>query len=217
MKVYQIYLVDDHSIFLKGLTLLLNEVPEFKVIGEASNGEDFLRDIEQVQPDVVLMDIRMPGMNGIEATRKALENHPSLNIIALTMFGEQKYYKLMAEAGAKGFMQKDIKKEELIEAIKRVTEGESYFSQQVMNELAKNSGNGEKEDILEIMGEKLTDREYEVLKYLVQGLSAPEIAEKMFISPRTVEGHRANLIGKTGTKNVVELVIFAIRYHLVSL
>ncbi len=217
MKIYQIYLVDDHSIFLKGLSLLLNEVPDFKVIGEASNGKDFLRDLDQIQPDVVLMDIRMPDMNGIEATRKALEKYPSLNIIALTMFGEQKYYKLMAEAGARGFMQKDIKKEELIEAIKKVTEGEYYFSQQVMNELVSHSGNGKTEDIMETMGEKLTDREYEVLKYLVKGLSAPEIAEKMFISHRTVEGHRANLISKTGTKNVIELVIFAIRYHLISL
>ena len=133
------------------------------------------------------------------------------------MFGEQKYYKLMAEAGARGFMRKDIKKDELIEAIKRVTEGEPYFSQQVMNELFINSGNSKTEDIMETMGEKLTDREYEVLVYLVKGLSAPEIAEKMFISHRTVEGHRANLISKTGTKNVIELVIFAIRYDLVSI
>jgi DNA-binding NarL/FixJ family response regulator len=217
MKIYQIYLVDDHSIFLKGLTLLLNEVPEFKVIGEAGNGGDFLHDLDHLQPDVVLMDIRMPGMNGIEATRKALEKYPDLNIIALTMFGEQKYYKLMAEAGARGFMQKDIRKEELIEAIKRVTEGESFFSQKIISELAVTSGNSDGDDIMEKLGEKLTEREYEVLKYLVNGLSAPEIAEKMFISPRTVEGHRANLISKTGTKNVVDLVIFAIRNKLVTL
>jgi DNA-binding NarL/FixJ family response regulator len=217
MKIYQIYLVDDHSIFLKGLTLLLNEVPEFKVIGEASNGADFLRDLDHLQPDVVLMDIRMPGMNGIEATRLALEKNPSLNIIALTMFGERKYYKLMAEAGARGFMQKDIRKEELIEAIKSVTEGESYFTQQVINELASSSIDGEADDIMATMGEKLTEREHEVLKYLVQGLSAPEIAEKMSISPRTVEGHRANLIAKTGTKNVVELVIFAVRHRLIAI
>ena len=216
MNIVQIYLVDDHSIFLKGLTLLLNELPEFKVIGEAANGMDFLQDLDRVQPDVVLMDIRMPVMNGIEATRKAIEKYPSMKIIALTMFGEHKYYKLMAEAGARGFMQKDIKKEELVEAIKRVTAGESYFSLQVMNELVIKSENGRIENFMETLGEKLTEREVEVLEYLVKGLSAPEIAEKMFISPRTVEGHRANLISKTGTKNVIDLVIFAIRYRLVS-
>jgi len=217
MRIYQIYLVDDHSIFLKGLTLLLNEVPEFKVIGEASDGEDFLNDLQNVQPDVVLMDIRMPGTNGIEATRRAIEKYPSLNIIALTMFGEKKYYKLMAEAGAKGFMQKDIRKEELIEAIKGVTEGEYYFTKQVRTELANSLDYSEIENVMAKLGENLTDRELEVLNYLVKGLSSPEIAELMSISPRTVEGHRANLISKTGTKNVVELVIFAIRHHLVAI
>jgi DNA-binding NarL/FixJ family response regulator len=217
MRIYQIYLVDDHSIFLKGLTLLLNEVPEFKVIGEASDGEDFLNDLQNVQPDVVLMDIRMPGINGIEATRRAIEKYPSLNIIALTMFGEKKYYKLMAEAGAKGFMQKDIRKEELIEAIKGVSEGEYYFTKQVRTELANSLDYSEIENVMAKLGENLTDRELEVLNYLVKGLSSPEIAELMSISPRTVEGHRSNLISKTGTKNVVELVIFAIRHHLVAI
>ncbi len=217
MKIYQIYLVDDHAIFLKGLSLLLNEVMEFKVTGQAHNGIEFLLDLEHHLPDVVLMDIRMPEMNGIEATRLALEKFPQLNIIALTMFGEQKYYKLMAEAGARGFLQKDVTKDELVDAIKRVSEGESYFSQRVRDELAGNSQDREGDDFLLKMGEKLTEREFEVLEYLVGGLSAHEIADKMFISPRTVEGHRASLISKTGTKNVVDLVIFAIRHKLVSI
>jgi DNA-binding NarL/FixJ family response regulator len=144
-----------------------------------------------------------------------LEKEPDLNIIALTMFGEQKYYKLMAEAGAKGFLQKDVGKDELVTAIKRVSDGETYFSQQIRIELA--SPNVEPDEMMVLQREKLTDRENEVLHYLVKGLSAPEIAEKMFISPRTVEGHRASLISKTGTKNVVELVIFAIRNNLVSI
>jgi DNA-binding NarL/FixJ family response regulator len=217
MKIYQIYIVDDHPIFLKGLSLLLNEVKEFKVIGEANNGLEFLLDLEHHSPDVVLIDIRMPEMNGIEATRYALEKFPGLNIIALTMFGEQRYYNLMAEAGARGFLQKDVTKAELVEAIKRVSEGETYFSQRVMNELAGNSDALAGEDFLARMDEKLTDREFEVLRYLVNGLSAPEIADKMFISPRTVEGHRASLISKTGTKNVVDLVIFAIKHKLVEI
>ncbi len=217
MKIYQIYIVDDHPIFLKGLTMLLNEVKEFKVIGEAHNGVGFLLDIEHHKPDVVLMDIRMPEMNGIEATRHALEKFPDLNIIALTMFGEQKYYNLMAEAGARGFLQKDVSKDELVLAIKRVSDGETYFSQRVINELAGNSDSLGNNDIMVSMGEKLTEREFEALKYLVLGLSAHEIAEKMFISPRTVEGHRASLISKTGTKNVVELVIFAVRHKLIIL
>ena len=217
MKIYQLYLVDDHPIFLKGLTLLLNEVKEFKVIGEAHNGMEFLRDLENFVPDVVLMDIRMPEMNGIDATYEAIIRHPALNIIALTMFGEQKYFDLMAQAGARGFLRKDVTKEELVEAIKRVSNGETYFSPRVISELAESSIVSENENILAKMGEKLTDREYEVLRFLVMGLSAPEIGEKLFISPRTVEGHRASLMSKTATKNVVELVIFAIRHNLVTL
>jgi DNA-binding NarL/FixJ family response regulator len=217
MKIYQIFLVDDHPIFLKGLSMLLNEVKEFKVIGEAHNGVGFLLDIEHHKPDVVLMDIRMPEMNGIEATRHALERFPDLNIIALTMFGEQKYYKLMAEAGARGFLQKDVSKDELVVAIKRVSEGETYFSQRVINELAGYPDSLENNEVMMRMGERLTEREFEVLRHLVSGLSAHEIAEKMFISPRTVEGHRASLISKTGTKNVVELVIFAVKHKLIIL
>ena len=215
MRIYQIYLVDDHPIFLKGLTMLLNEVDEFKVIGEAHNGLEFLADLPHKSADVVLMDIRMPHMDGIEATKLALQQKPDLNVIALTMFGEQKYYRLMAEAGAKGFLQKDVGKDELVAAIQRVGNGETYFSERVRNELLTTPG--EPDDIMKQMGEKLTEREMEVLSHLVHGLSAPEIAEKMFLSPRTVEGHRASLISKTNTKNVVDLVIFAIRHNLANL
>lgn len=217
MKIYQIYLVDDHPIFLRGLTMLLNEVKEFKVIGEAQNGSDFLKDIDRLIPDVVLMDIRMPVMNGIEATREAIARIPGLNIIALTMFGEQKYFDLMAQAGARGFLRKDVTREELVEAIKRVGEGDTYFSPRVISELAENADSSEGTDILKNMGEKLTERENEVLQYLVKGLSASEIGEVLFISPRTVEGHRASLMSKTGTKNIVELVIFAVRHKLVPI
>lgn len=214
MRIYQIYLVDDHPIFLKGLTMLLNEVDEFKVIGEAHNGVEFLTDLPHKTPDVVLMDIRMPLMDGIEATKLALQQKPDLNVIALTMFGEQKYYKHMAEAGAKGFLQKDVGKDELVAAIQRVGNGETYFSERVRNELLTMPG--DPDNIMEQLGEKLTEREIEVLNHLVHGLSAPEIAERMFLSPRTVEGHRASLISKTGTKNVVDLVIFAIRHNLAN-
>lgn len=217
MKIYQIYLVDDHPIFLKGLTMLLNEVKEFKVIGEAQNGADFLKDIDHLLPDVVLMDIRMPVMSGIDATREAIARIPDLNIIALTMFGEQKYFDLMAQAGARGFLRKDVSKEELVEAIKRVGEGDTYFSPRVISELAESSNSTEIPDILKNMGERFTERENEVLHYLVKGLSASEIGELLFISPRTVEGHRASLMSKTGTKNIVELVIFAVRHQMVTI
>lgn len=214
MEIIKIVLVDDHSIFSKGLSLLLNEVLEFKVIGEARNGEDFLNKLPLWKPDVVLMDIKMPVMDGIQATNLALKTYPKLKIIALTMFGESHYYRSMADAGAVGFVQKNVSGSELQKAIKNVMKGESYFSDSIKKDISSYANS----DLsIEEYNEKLTEREFEVLSYIVKGLSANEIAEKMFISSRTVEGHRANLISKTGTRNVVDLVIYAIRNHLIEL
>jgi DNA-binding NarL/FixJ family response regulator len=214
MEIIKIALVDDHSIFSKGLSLLLNEVAEFKVIGEAVNGEDFLNKLPAWNPDIVLMDIKMPVMDGIKTTSLALAKQPNLKIIALTMFGESHYCRSMAEAGASGFVQKNISGNELEKAIKNVMKGETYFSDSIKKDISSSGGT---ELLIEEYNEKLTEREFEVLTYIVKGLSAHEIAEKMFISSRTVEGHRANLISKTGSRNVVELVIYAIRNHLIEL
>ena len=214
-NIIKIIVVDDHAIFLRGLNLLINECIDFKVIGEASNGENFLELLDEMTPDLVLMDIKMPLMDGIEATKKALEKYPDLKIMTLTMFSEHKYLRLMAEAGVKGFILKSIGKKELEYAIKNVVDGKTYFSPEVIEDISKwepTSGSG---IFLEEMNERLSDRELDVLQQIVKGLSTQEIADKLFISRRTVEGHRANLISKTATRNVVDLVIYAIRNHLV--
>jgi len=219
VKIYQIFLVDDHPIFLKGLSLMLNEISDFKVIGEASNGREFIDKLEKgIKPDVVLMDIRMPELNGIESTKQALHIQPELKVIALTMFGEQKYMDQMAGAGAIGFIQKSVTREELEKAVRQVSLGQAYFSSAMIADLTSYSGSSSSgRSVLDQLNEHLTDREFEVLKYIVKGFSAQEIAEKMFLSFRTIEGHRSNLISKTGTRNVVDLVIFAIRNKLVEI
>lgn len=217
MKIYQIFIVDDHPIFLKGLLLMLNEISDFKVIGEAVNGRDFLSKITEVKPDVVLMDIKMPELNGIDATREALQLYPDLKVIALTMFGEQKYMDQMADAGAIGFLQKSVTRDELEKAVRQVSLGQPYFSTAIIADLSASVSNGSAAFLTDSFNERLTERELEVLKYIVTGLSAQEIAEKMFLSFRTIEGHRSNLISKTNTRNVVDLVIFAIRNKLVEI
>jgi len=220
MNIYTILIADDHPIFLKGLSMMLNEVSEFKVIGEVSNGKEMLEMLEMYSdslPDVVITDIKMPGLDGIEATRRAIERFPALNIIALTMFGEHKYLKMMAEVGAKGFLQKSVTRDELEKAIKSVCNGNAYFSNEIMSDLASVIPRKEQAIFIEELNEHFTPRELKVLKLIVKGLSSQEIADEMFISPRTVEGHRANLIGKTGTKNMVDLAIYAIRNHLVEI
>ena len=215
--IIKIVVVDDHAIFLKGLSLLINECPDFKVVGEANNGIQFLELLEKMTPDLVLMDIKMPLMDGIEATEKALIKFPNLKIMTLTMFNEHKYLRLMAEAGVNGFILKSIGKRELEQAIKTVVAGKTYFSPEVMEDISKWETFTRSGIFLEDMNERLSEREVDVLQEIVKGLSTQEIADKLFISKRTVEGHRANLIAKTATRNVVDLVIYAIRKHLVSI
>ncbi|MDN3605924.1 response regulator [Kaistella yonginensis] len=213
--IIKVILVDDHAIFLNGLRLRINECSQFKVIGEASNGQQFLELLTDLNPDLVLIDIKMPMMNGADATKEAIEKYPNLKIMALTMFSELKYLRLMAEAGARGFILKSIGKAELEFAINTVNSGKTYFSPQLLDEIAEFDPADASGKFLEDLNERLTERELDVLQYIVKGLTSQEIADKLFISKRTVEGHRANLISKTATRNVVDLVIYAIRNQLV--
>ena len=207
-------MVDDHNLFLNGLRLLLTTTKSFEVVGEASNGLEFMERFQEADPDVVLMDISMPEMDGVEASRKALEIDPHLKIITLSMYGDQEYYTKMLEIGVRGFVLKDSDIQEVISAITTVAQGGNYFSRQLLRGLIL----GKKELPL-IFGseEQLSERELEVLIEICQGLSNIEIADKLFISKRTVEKHRANVLLKTGCKNTASLVVFAIRNHLVEL
>ncbi len=210
----KVFLVDDHSLFLNGLKMLLTTTKSFDVVGEASNGLEFMEQFLGADPDVVLMDISMPTMDGVEASRKALEIDPDLKIITLSMYGDQEYYTRMLEIGVRGFVLKDSDIQEVISAITTVAQGGNYFSRQLLRGLIL----GKKELPL-IFGseEQLSERELEVLIEICQGLSNIEIADKLFISKRTVEKHRANVLLKTGCKNTASLVVFAIRNHLVEL
>lgn len=212
--IIKIILADDHAIFLKGLRMMVNECSNFKVIGEASNGRELLDLLDHISPDIILTDIKMPVMNGVEATKAAVEKYPHPKIMALTMFSDLKYMRLMAEAGASGFILKSIGKTELELAINTVSSGKTYFSPQLLGEIAESDPVESSGIYLKDVNERLTERELDVLQYIVKGFSTQEIADRLFISKRTVEGHRANLILKTGTRNVVDLVIYAIRNRL---
>jgi len=190
----------------------------FEVVGEASNGKEFLELIDIINADIVLMDISMPGADGIEATARALEKYPDLKIIALTMFCDEEYYYKMIQAGVSGYILKESGKDELANAINTVISGENYFSQKLLRNIILNLNNtrtfkstSQKQDI------KLTPRETEILKLICQGLSNTEISEKISLSLRTVEGHKSNLISKTGVRNSVSLVMFALKNNLVNI
>lgn len=209
----RIIIVDDHEIFRNGLRMVINKLGYAKVVGEAEDGAAFLSLIEKTETDLVLMDIEMPVMNGIEATKKALELYPDLKIIALTMFREDAYIQSMMEAGVKGFLIKNISKDVLDRALQAVYNGKTYYSEELWDYFTKAIAKEEHPaDELH-----LTPREMEVLELLAEGLSNKEIGERMFVSERTVVGHKSNLMAKTNCKNTVALLAFAIRNGLIEL
>jgi len=213
METIRIIIADDHQLFRNGLKILLSAFPEFEIIGEASNGEEFLSLIKDTPVDIALMDINMPEMDGIEATKRATKIYNNLNIIALSMYGEEEYYYKMVDAGAKGFLLKDSDISEVKEAILTVKNGGSYFSQALIHHVSPKIKYREHEN----KSANLSKREKEILLKICEGLSNQEIAESLFISKRTVDKHRANLLGKTNSKNTASLILFAIKNKLIEI
>jgi len=210
-----IIIVDDHLIFRQGLISLLNSENIANVIGEASNGKDFIDLLPQLKPDLVLMDIDMPYMNGVEATQKALEIIPNLKIIIFTMFGNEEYYCKMIDLGVMGFILKSSGINELEKAIQSVMMGESYFSNELLRKIINNFGQNNVKKHLE--NEVLTEREMEVLQQICLGYTSEGIAKVLCISPKTVKSHRSNLLEKTVCKNTPELILYAIKNKIIKI
>lgn len=211
----RIVLVDDHLLFRSGLRGLLDGREGLQVVAEAASGEEFLALLPELNDEVVFMDFAMPGINGAEATERALALKPALKVIALSMFGDERYYSRMVEAGARGFLMKDSPFEEVIAAIEAVQEGGTYFCEQLLRSLANRmqTVHSEREESEEL----LSTREIEILVCVCRGLSNQEIADELFISKRTVDKHRANILEKTGCKNTASLVVYAIKHGLVDI
>lgn len=214
IKKPTIIIVDDHLIFRQGLKSIILQENFATIIGEASNGLEFLELLSSRKPDVVLMDIDMPHMNGLEATEKALKLMPDLKIIAFTMFGDEEYYYKMIDRGVKGFILKTSGIGELENAIRDVMLGESYFSNELLRKIITHFSN--KNNIVDSIVNSLTERELEILQQICQGLSNEEIADKLFISPKTVKSHKSNLLEKTNSKNIQGLILFAIKNKIVK-
>lgn len=208
----KVFIVEDHAIFREGLKRVISEIEEVELVGEAENGAVFLEKLKKVVPDVVLMDIQMPVMDGIEATERALKQHPSLKILVISMFGEEEYVYSMVEKGVAGFILKSSGILDLERAIKKVAAGQQYYSEEIMGLLVKKF-----RSIDSVEKITFTDKEKEVLRMLCKGFSNNDIADKLFMSVRTVEGYRNKLLQKTGSVNVINLVIYALKNKLVIL
>lgn len=213
-----ILVVDDHQLVLDGLVSIINELPDFEIVASARNGKEGLQLAETFRPNIVLMDIDMPVMNGLEATRRIKSELKECKVIILTMHNEASLIKKVMEIGADGYLLKNSDREEFHNALCSVSKGKSYFSaevtQQLLNpEQKRNSTFEIDEDTVQLS--KLTEREIDVLKQIAEGLSNKEIGDKLFISHRTVDTHRTNLMKKLEVHNIAGLIKFAIKNGLV--
>lgn len=203
----KILVVDDHNIVSDGLRSLIEDTDGMECVGTAPNGKMALEVVKSLPVDVVLMDIDMPIMNGIEATRAVKRDHPLVKVISLTMHKERGMVQRLMECGADGYMLKNSDRDELITAIRKVASGQKYFSSDVAMSLLQ------KTDTTVLPGEgtlaDITEREAEIIRMLAQGLSSKEIGDKLFISNRTVDTHRTNIMQKLGLHNVAGLIRWA--------
>lgn len=208
----RILIADDHRMFRSGISNLLRREESFLVIGEASDGLEAVLMAREKKPDVILMDIHLPKINGIKATEKIIMNNPEAKILALTSYEEDDYVVNMIKSGALGYILKDAPFDELVIAVKALSRGNSYFSKKVSKKLFARIENGDSKMVAKQKAKDMsvTEREFEVLKFIAEELTNKEIASKLYISPRTVETHRRNLIQKLKVKNTAGLV----KYYL---
>jgi len=210
----KIIIVDDHGLFRAGLHALLANRPEIEVIGEAADGDTAVRLIYETRPDLVLMDVSMPGLNGIEATRQIKERYPDTRVLALTVHENESMLREMIRAGASGYIIKRAVESELINAIQAVMRGNMYVHPAMTRMLFTDISPSIKPK--DINDETLTPRELVILKLLARGYTNRQIAQELNISPRTVEGHRSSLVGKLGFHSRVDLINYAEKHGLLE-
>ena len=219
MEKIKILLVDDHQIVREGLQKMIADESDFELIGSLGNAKEALEFIKKNTPDVVIADLSMPEMSGIEFTQKALQFFPNLKILILSMFNNEDYIFSAVKAGAKGYLPKqDSTTDILLEAIRTINSGEEYFSPSISKIVMKSYILNAKQTGISDLAKKqtLTSREKEILKLYVEGFSNNEIAEKLHISDRTVKTHKNNIMQKYNFKSTVEMIKFAIRTNIVE-
>jgi DNA-binding NarL/FixJ family response regulator len=215
MANIKILLADDHKIVRDGIKLMLESQPGIEVVAEVSNGKEALEILDDTLIDLVVMDINMPEMDGITATKEIKEKYNDVKVLALTMSNDDLHIRQMIQAGASGYIMKSAGRNELKDAIMTIVNGKHYFSDEathsIMMDLVKGKGKSSSSELVHI-----TDRELEILELIIKEFTNQEIAEKLFISSRTVDAHRRNLLQKTGARNTAGLVKYAFQNNIIS-
>lgn len=217
MQEIKVLVVDDHQIFLDGIVSLLTDEPNIKIVGTAHNGKQAIEHIKNTKTDVVLMDINMPEMDGIEATKVLRKSNLDLKILMLTMHNEPRFIKECLELGAKGYVLKNISKDDLLKAIETVYQDKPYLDQETQERLITSISNADDEDDrnYDELAAQITQRELEILQLIALGLTSQDIATKLFISKNTVETHRKNMLAKLNVNNTAALLKIAYKKGLV--
>lgn len=210
MEKISIYIADDHRIFAEGLENILSTEEAFTILGIARNGKQLLSMVQNQVPNIVLLDITMPEMDGEETAKELLENFPQVKILMLTMHNTIDFIAPLLKMGVHGYALKNTGKAELVMAITTLMEKGNYYSSEIAHKLATELREYDEKQV------KLTQRELEVLQLVFEGLSTTEISERIFLSPRTVETHRSNLLSKTGTNNTAHLIHYALKKGLIK-
>lgn len=205
----RVYIVDDHQMLIDGIKALLANDVRFEIVGESLKCSRALDDIKQQHIDVLITDINMPEMDGITFTKRVKALKPDQKLLALSMYGEKSMVVDMIDAGVSGYILKNTGREELITALLQVAQGKTFYSVEVAETLSKPSDDTDKKNWL-------TSREREIVKYIAKGLSHTEIGEQLFISPRTVDTHRTNIMRKLNVNSIAELIKVAIQYHIIE-
>ena len=216
MQKIRVLVVDDHTIVRDGICALLALSGDIEVVGEAANGSEALQMVRELQPDVVVMDVAMPIMGGLEATRRIHRDFPKIKVLVLTQYADKEYVFPVLEAGASGFISKVAASSEIGTGIRSVYQGDSYLSPSVAKLLVENYQHTAGQRTGQDSYDQLTEREREVLKLLAEGYSTQEMADMLVITTKTVEGHKTNLMAKLGIHNRVDLVKYALRKGIIT-
>ena len=216
MATIRVLLTDDHTLFRKGIGTVLGAQPDMEIVGEASNGAEAVEQIRERRPDVVLMDIGMPGLSSFEAARQISKLRPATKVMFLTMYDDEDYLMECMQVGGKGYMLKDSPAPHLLNAIREVHQGGSFLSPKMLSHLVDDFRAGTRGSSRRPRLSSLTPREKEILKYLAEGLSVKEVATQLNLSVKTIEAHKFNLMRKLSIHNKAQLVHYAIRRKIIQ-
>jgi two-component system invasion response regulator UvrY len=210
--MHRVMVVDDHQLVRTGISRLLADAEGIEIVGQAGNGEDAINMIKDVHPDVVLMDVQMPGIGGLEATRRSLRVDPDLKIIALTVYDDEPFPSRLMNAGAVGYLTKTANVDEMLSAIRTVCDGERYISSEIAQQLVLKPFNNEASSPFD----NLSSREMQITLMVIGGLKVAEISDNLSLSPKTVNSYRYRIFDKLGVRNNVELTKMSIKYGVID-